>query len=105
MDSMIPEGFPRGPKAETARGEGLVVAVSGGRRYPVLRFDGKGLVVETCGQPPMRGAVDILERGERVAHCLVQLAWAEGERAGYELKRTSSGRHLPPELLAPSGEP
>jgi len=104
MDSMIPEGFPREGRRQAARGEGLVVAVSGGRRYPVLRFDAEGLVVETGGQPPMRGAVDILERGERVAHCLVQLAWSEEDRAGYELKRSSPGKPVPPDFQAALGK-
>ncbi|MEM6971863.1 MAG: hypothetical protein AAF577_03580 [Pseudomonadota bacterium] len=64
-----------------------LTAVSGGRRYGVLRLGHDEIVVESEGASPMRGIVDLFARGERVGRLLVQLVWSENGRSGYELKR------------------
>ncbi|MEM9782747.1 MAG: hypothetical protein AAF899_09745 [Pseudomonadota bacterium] len=64
-----------------------LTAVSGGRRYGVLRLGHDEIVVDTDGTQPMRGIVDLFAQGQRVGRLLVQLVWSENGRSGYELKR------------------
>ena len=66
-----------------------MTAVSGGVRYGVLRLGAEEIVVEHEGRAPMRGTVDLFAGGERVGRLLVQLAWQDEGRSGYELKRRS----------------
>lgn len=64
-----------------------LTAVSGGRRYGVLRLGKDEIVVDNDGTQPMRGVVDLFAQGQRVGRLLVQLVWSENGRSGYELKR------------------
>ncbi|MEL6337850.1 MAG: hypothetical protein AAFS07_09290 [Pseudomonadota bacterium] len=111
MDSVLPFDFPvetalrrsiaLGARAKRKAADLLfdprlpMTAVSGGKRYGVVRFGTSEIVVESEGRAPMRGIVDLFAGGERVGRLLVQLAWQRDGRSGYELKRRS--------LLLPSG--
>ncbi|MEL6267948.1 MAG: hypothetical protein AAFR52_20320 [Pseudomonadota bacterium] len=72
-----------------------VVALSGGRRYRVIRLGPDEIVVADDGAPPMRGIVDLVREGRRCGRLLVQLAWSEAGESGYEMKRRM--HHLPSE--------
>ncbi|MEL6769313.1 MAG: hypothetical protein AAFP17_19205 [Pseudomonadota bacterium] len=94
MDSLIPEEMSRAGKREPKSGPWLAVdprapltAVSGTKRYGVLRLAEGEVVVESAGRPPMRGTVDLFAGAERVARLLVQFAWEQDGRAAYEIKR------------------
>ncbi|MEM7497232.1 MAG: hypothetical protein AAF371_04475 [Pseudomonadota bacterium] len=94
MDSLIPEDMSRAGAREGRAAPWLAIdprapltAVSGAKRYGVLRIAEREVVVESAGRPPMRGTVDLFAGAERVARLLVQFAWERDGRAAYEIKR------------------
>ncbi|MEO0957885.1 MAG: hypothetical protein AAFY66_05370 [Pseudomonadota bacterium] len=94
MDSLIPDEMNRVGAREGVLDPWLAIdprapltAVSGAKRYGVLRIAEREVVVESAGRPPMRGTVDLFAGAERVARLLVQFAWERDGRAAYEIKR------------------
>lgn len=73
-------------------GRGAEWVVRGGpHEHRCHRLTEKGFEIEADGRPPLRGFVDLLRGGERVARLLVVCSWARHGRVGYEVKRGSLG--------------
>lgn len=77
------------------------LVVAGPRKHPVMELTASGFVIEADGLPHLRGYIDILKGGERIARRLAQFAWAHDGLVGYEFKHDAGGRETPPDYVAP----
>jgi hypothetical protein len=92
MDIMLPEGLAAAVTdlrcgRETA---GLMVR-AGARCHPLVALSASGFTIAADGRPPLRGSVEILDRGRTIACWLVQCAWAGNGLVAYRNKRGGSG--------------
>lgn len=88
MEPVLPSALSENG-GSASRAGGWVVR--GERDHECLRFTGNGFEIAADGRPPLRGLVDLLCDGVKVARLLVVCVKAEGGRVAYEVKRGGAG--------------
>lgn len=109
MDHVFPEGIivrtvadaPQQVRYDRARED----VVAGGIRLPLLALSDTGFVVRAEVRPRLRGFVDIMQGGTRLARRLVVCAWAEDGMIGYEFKSGGPARPIAPDYVPDGSAP
>ena len=82
--------------ARPKRVKGDFAVEAGGKSYPIIKLWRDGFEIAEDAAPTLRGFVDLLSHGDRIARCLIVCAEAEAGVVTYEFKRRTENASAAP---------